>query len=144
MFRHRVLSGYRRLFRARRNLFGGDERAMKESRIAIKAEFVKNRTITETQHMEACLTGVDEAEDMLLHQIMRGERNKRGNYAIKVDPNHVQPTSSTTLMNPNNMATMEPITNETTLEPGIPKVQVTKVGASGVTPTATTCTIKRS
>ena len=128
MFRPRVFSGYRRLFRARVKLFGGDERAMQESRIAIKAEFVKNRSITEAQNMEVCLTGVDEAEDMLLHQIMRGERNERGNYAIKVDPNHVQPSTSTTLMNPNNMAIMEPITNKTTLEPGMPKVQVTKVG----------------
>jgi hypothetical protein len=80
MFRPRVLSGYRRLLRARTKLFVGDDRAMAESRIAIKAEFIRNAILTNSTDIEACLGGVDEAETMLLHEIMRGTLNDRGNY----------------------------------------------------------------
>jgi complex III assembly factor LYRM7 len=78
----RVLSAYRRLFRARKNLFAGDQRAMEESRRAIKAEFVKNKEVpTVGDHFEALMTMVDEAEDMLRHHIVRGELNQEtGNY----------------------------------------------------------------
>lgn len=68
----RVLSGYRRLFRARKSLFLGDTRAMTESRVAIRAEFDKNRHVTDVNHLEGLLVMIDEAEDMLLHGIVRG------------------------------------------------------------------------
>ena len=71
----RVLSGYRRLFRARKILFTGDVRAMAESRIAIRAEFDKNRNVADPQHLEGLLTMIDEAEDMLLNGIVRGMYN---------------------------------------------------------------------
>ena len=78
----RVLSGYRRLFRARKNLFAGDVRAMQESRLAIRAEFVKHNTVpTIGDHFEGLMTMVDEAEDMLRNHIVRGELNQEtGNY----------------------------------------------------------------
>jgi hypothetical protein len=78
----RVFSGYRRLFRARRNLFEGDVQAMKESRVAIKQEFVKNRgAAVAGEQFEGLLTMVDEAEDMLRHGIARGNLNPgTGNY----------------------------------------------------------------
>ena len=72
----RALSGYRRLFRARSKLFAGDTRALGESAIAIRAEFDKNRQITgPPEHIEGLLSMIDEAEDMLLHGIVRGELN---------------------------------------------------------------------
>ena len=78
----RVFSAYRRLFRARKDLFLGDVQAMAESRIAIKAEFVKNRAApTSGDHFEGLLSMVDEAVDMLTHGIVRGDLNqKSGNY----------------------------------------------------------------
>ena len=77
----RVLSGYRRLFRARRILFIGDDRAMRESRVAIRAEFDKNRLVADPVQIEGLLTMVDESEDMLLHGVVRGELNATsGNY----------------------------------------------------------------
>ena len=55
---------------------------MRESRKAIKAEFVKNQSgPSEGPHFEALLGMVDEAVDMMRHGIMRGELNpKSGNY----------------------------------------------------------------
>jgi complex III assembly factor LYRM7 len=80
--RSRVLSGYRRLFRARKNVFLGDDKAMRESRVAIKSEFVKNKAeVTPGTHFEGLLTMIDEAEDMLRHGLVRGNLNKNtGHY----------------------------------------------------------------
>ena len=77
----RVFSGYRRLFRARKILFQGDDRAMRESRVEIRKQFEMNRAASDPAHIEGLLTMVDEAEDMLLHGIVRGELNDQtGNY----------------------------------------------------------------
>ena len=77
----RVFSGYRRLFRARKVLFTGDVRAMGESRLAIRSEFDKNRSVTDPATLEGLIVMIDEAEDMLLHGIVRGELNQStGNY----------------------------------------------------------------
>jgi hypothetical protein len=76
----RALSGYRRLFRARNKLFVGDVRALAESRLAIRAEFDKNLTVGDPSHLEGLLVMIDEAEDMMLHGIVQGSLNERGNY----------------------------------------------------------------
>ena len=80
--RSRVFSAYRRLFRARNELFQGDVQAMRESRVAIKSEFLKNRSApTAGDHFEGLLLMVDEAVDMLRHGIVRGDLNEQsGNY----------------------------------------------------------------
>ena len=76
----RAFSGYRRLFRARNKLFQGDMRALAESRIAIRAEFEKNRVVPDLHHLEGLLVMIDEAEDMMLHGIVQGKLNEHGNY----------------------------------------------------------------
>ena len=78
----RVFSAYRRIFRASKQLFAGDVQALRESRVAIKSEFVKNRAApTAGDHFEGLLGMVDEAVDMLRHGIVRGDLNQAtGNY----------------------------------------------------------------
>ena len=80
--RSRVFSAYRRLFRARKELFAGDVQAMQESRFAIKEQFVANRSApTAGEHFEGLISMVDEAVDMLRHGIVRGDLNaESGNY----------------------------------------------------------------
>ena len=80
--RSRVFSAYRRIFRARKELFQGDRQAMMESRAAIKTEFLKNRDAPSSgEHFEGLILMVDEAVDMLLHGIVRGDLNQdSGNY----------------------------------------------------------------
>jgi complex III assembly factor LYRM7 len=85
----RVLSGYRRLFRARKVLFRDDTRALKESRFAIRSEFEKNRNISPVslQTLDPYLIMIDEAEDMLLHGFAKGTLNKSsGNYGMYFIP----------------------------------------------------------
>ena len=54
---------------------------MRESRVAIRAEFDKNRLVADPVQIEGLLTMVDESEDMLLHGVVRGELNATsGNY----------------------------------------------------------------
>ena len=86
----RAISGYRRLFRARRQLFAGDTRALSESKLAIRAEFDKNRSVTgPPEHIEGLLSMIDEAEDMMLHGIVRGELNQERNVVeVKISPEH--------------------------------------------------------
>lgn len=122
----RVFSGYRRLFRARKILFTGDDRAMKESRVALRTEFYKNRHATGTTHLEGLLVMVDEAEDMLLNGIVRGELNKEKNaYEVKIKKEHAESMDSETITH------IDPITSETSAnESAKPNVVITSTNNS--------------
>lgn len=79
--RARVLSGYRRLFRARKTLFAGDTQAMVESKRTIREEFSKYPVVQSQEQLDGLVLMMDEAADMLLHGIVRGNLNqKSGNY----------------------------------------------------------------
>ena len=74
--RSRVLSAYRRLNRARLNLFRGDDFAMKVSREQMRTEFIKNRNVNPAgPEWEAMVAGIDEAAQMLQHEVLRGDLN---------------------------------------------------------------------
>lgn len=67
---------------------------MRESRVAIRTEFDKNRQVGEGEHLEGLISMIDEAEDMLLHGIARGELNPHtGRYEVKIKPEHLQGSS---------------------------------------------------
>ena len=120
----RALSGYRRLFRARNALFQNDERALRESALAIRNEFNKNRLATEPA-IEGLLAMIDDAEDMLRHGIVQGELNKERNVVeVKIQPEHE------IRMDPDSITHLDPITSETgdRMDPsGKPEVEVTRV-----------------
>lgn len=114
--------------RARQSLFTGDERAMRESRIAIRTEYVKNRNVTDPVQIEGLMVMADEATDMLLHGIVRGELNQDKNaYEVKIKKEHVDSMDSETITH------VDPITAETSLneETGNPDVVVTSTSGKG-------------
>eukprot|EP00584_Thalassiosira_punctigera_P023867 CAMPEP_0172553816 /NCGR_PEP_ID=MMETSP1067-20121228/51837_1 /TAXON_ID=265564 ORGANISM="Thalassiosira punctigera, Strain Tpunct2005C2" /NCGR_SAMPLE_ID=MMETSP1067 /ASSEMBLY_ACC=CAM_ASM_000444 /LENGTH=136 /DNA_ID=CAMNT_0013342053 /DNA_START=235 /DNA_END=645 /DNA_ORIENTATION=+ len=128
----RAISGYRRLFRARRKLFAGDVRALAESKIAIRVEFDKNRQVTgPPEHLEGLLSMIDDAEDMMLHGIVRGELNKERNVVeVKIGPEHEA------RMDEGTMTHVDPITSETGDRIGgdggsQPKIEITKSSGGG-------------
>ena len=90
--RARVLAGYRRLNRARISLFQGDNHAMTVSRQQMKTEFIRNRDIpAQGPEWEALVAGIDEAADMLTHEIVRGELDDQsGRYSKSqaMSPHH--------------------------------------------------------
>eukprot|EP00544_Gedaniella_sp_CCMP2646_P011374 CAMPEP_0202498672 /NCGR_PEP_ID=MMETSP1361-20130828/27041_1 /ASSEMBLY_ACC=CAM_ASM_000849 /TAXON_ID=210615 /ORGANISM="Staurosira complex sp., Strain CCMP2646" /LENGTH=125 /DNA_ID=CAMNT_0049130653 /DNA_START=45 /DNA_END=422 /DNA_ORIENTATION=- len=114
-----VVSGYRRLFRARKSLFQGDGHAMRESRIAIRNEFLKNKNVADGPHLQGLIGMIDEAEDMLRHGFARGDLNAdTGRYEVKIKPEHMQGASE---------LTVEPVTPEMADKVGKPpKVEVTR------------------
>jgi hypothetical protein len=74
--RTRVLAAFRRLNRARIQLFQGDDHAMAVTHQQMRAEFERNRHVpTVGPEFEAMLAGIDEATTMLKHEIIRGELN---------------------------------------------------------------------
>jgi hypothetical protein len=46
-----AISGFRRLFRASRKAFRGDTYALKNASVALKAEFAKNRMVTDKNEL---------------------------------------------------------------------------------------------
>lgn len=75
--RARVLAGFRRLNRARIQLFRGDDHAMQVTRTQMKNEFLKNKGMaTSGPEFEALVAGIDEATNMLKHEIIRGDLNE--------------------------------------------------------------------
>jgi hypothetical protein len=83
----RVLSGYRRLLRAQKILFGEDYYAQSQAKNAIRDHFNQNRSVTDMDQIREMLQQIDEAEDMLLHGIAQGKLNEQtgsyGAYAIE-------------------------------------------------------------
>lgn len=73
----RVISGYRRLFRAQKKLFGEDYYAQRQAKIAIRDHFEQNRCVTDRETLKDMLQQIDDAEDMLLHGIAQGKLNEQ-------------------------------------------------------------------
>mmetsp|Transcript_66 Transcript_66/g.120 ORF Transcript_66/g.120 Transcript_66/m.120 type:complete len:128 (-) Transcript_66:197-580(-) len=86
---NRGLSAYRRLFRARQQLFQGDALALVKSREELRNEFIKNKFVTNPEELKEIFLGVDEVEDMMLHGIMQGKVNEQTNTVeVKIKPEH--------------------------------------------------------
>lgn len=121
--RSRVFSAYRRLFRARAKLFQGDVEAMRESRNAIRQQFLQNKSApTSGEHFEGLLTMVDEAEDMLLHGFVQGKLNPESqHYEVKVKPEHTGDGDDMA-----NVPQLEPVTEKTVKDFENPGVEVTQ------------------
>ena len=66
-------SAYRRLFRARVVAFSGDRVALRESRLALRLEFVKNKDVGDAAALVDLFKGVDEVEEMLRSGILQGK-----------------------------------------------------------------------
>ena len=125
----RALSGYRRLFRARRQLFAGDTHALTQSKLAIRSEFNKHRHVTgPPEQIESLLKMIDDAEDMLLHGIVRGEYNAQRNVVeVKIRPDQEMLMDSETLTH------VDPITAETiTAATKMPKIEITRRSQSNL------------
>ncbi len=86
--RTRVFSAFRRLNRARIQLFQGDDHAMAVTHQQMRAEFQRNKNVpTSGPEFEALVVGIDEAATMLKHEIIRGDLNQEtgryGTYPLK-------------------------------------------------------------
>ncbi|KAJ1454134.1 hypothetical protein M885DRAFT_618376 [Pelagophyceae sp. CCMP2097] len=78
------LSAFRRLMRARAQLFKNDELALFESRMKLREEFSAQREVSEAAELVELFKGVDEIEDLLKNNIVQGKINERGNVEVKL------------------------------------------------------------
>jgi len=76
----------------------------------MKNEFLKNKGMaTSGPEFEALVAGIDEATNMLKHEIIRGDLNEdTGRYDVKIKREHVQGSASGEIK-----PEVEPITEET-------------------------------
>ena len=74
-----ALNGYRRLLRSTKLVFKSDVYALKQARIQLREEFIKNRHITNSSELKILLQGIDEVDEMLKFNIVQGKLNDRGN-----------------------------------------------------------------
>uniref|UniRef100_A0A7R9U0F6 Complex 1 LYR protein domain-containing protein n=1 Tax=Pinguiococcus pyrenoidosus TaxID=172671 RepID=A0A7R9U0F6_9STRA len=86
--RQRVLSGFRRLLRARKDLFRNDEQALVASQQELRLHFQHNRHETDPAKIQDMLRGIDEAEDMLRNHFVQGQLTEQGTYAAKIPTGH--------------------------------------------------------
>ncbi|CAM9527474.1 unnamed protein product [Phaeothamnion confervicola] len=84
--RLQVVAGFRRLMRARVELFAGDDFAMEASRVQLKAEFRKYRDVTDPKKLATLIKGITEVEEMMAYNVVQSRLNERGNYAVSMTP----------------------------------------------------------
>ncbi|OQS03180.1 hypothetical protein THRCLA_21220 [Thraustotheca clavata] len=85
--RSKALWGYRRLIRASEQTFRGDLFAISEARKTIRSTYVENRNEKDPAMIEEMVGGIDEAESMLLFNIVQGKKNDTGSFEVRLtDP----------------------------------------------------------
>lgn len=82
-----VLGGFRRLLRARKTLFAGDQAALSASLLELRKEFRRNADVSDGRQIQELLKGIDEVEEMMLHNFVQGTLNDAGAYEARI-PGH--------------------------------------------------------
>ncbi|DAZ96548.1 TPA: hypothetical protein N0F65_011225 [Lagenidium giganteum] len=91
--RAQVLGGYRRLLLASRTAFRGDDYAIQQARLALRENFGANREVQDAETIKELLKSVDDAESMLLHNIVQG-RQKEGCEDVRYEVTLTDPQRS--------------------------------------------------
>ena len=74
------LAGYRRLLKSASLLFREDQFALVNAKSELKAEFLKNKSITGAEELDMLQRGIAEIDEMLRFNIVQGKLNENGNY----------------------------------------------------------------
>ncbi|RYH25578.1 hypothetical protein EON65_15535 [archaeon] len=68
--------------------FGQDVKALKLARIQLKQEFVKNKNISDSKHLQALMKDVDDIDEMLRFHIVQGKKNEKGSFGKFLNLHH--------------------------------------------------------
>ena len=74
------LSGYRKLLKSATVLFRQDQFALINAKSELRSEFLKNKSITNSEELDILLRGIAEVDEMLRFNIVQGKLNENGNY----------------------------------------------------------------
>ncbi|KAH9536063.1 hypothetical protein CY35_17G086400 [Sphagnum magellanicum] len=83
-----VLSVFRTLLRTRRKCFEGDMQMLVAVAAQIRAEFEEHKSVTDEAQLEQLLGKAREAVDFMQFNIVQAKLNERGNYEVKLEPEH--------------------------------------------------------
>jgi Complex 1 protein (LYR family) len=64
-------SGYRRLLRSAKHVFGKDLYAYQSARQELKAQFIKNKDVTDSNELKKLLLGIEEVDEMLRFNVVQ-------------------------------------------------------------------------
>ncbi|KAG7394422.1 hypothetical protein PHYBOEH_005192 [Phytophthora boehmeriae] len=93
--RTQVLGGYRRLLRASRQAFRDDAYATSQARLALRENFLVNSQVSDQEQLQELVKGIDEAESMLLHNIVQGRaKQEEGQQAPRFEVKLTDPQRS--------------------------------------------------
>lgn len=76
------VSGYRRLLRSATTLFKRDQFALSNAKTQLKMEFLKNKSVTDSDELSALFRGIEEVDEMLRFNVVQGTLNENGNYGM--------------------------------------------------------------
>ncbi|KAM3574156.1 hypothetical protein VYU27_003875 [Nannochloropsis oceanica] len=84
--RSSILGGYRRLLRLRLQVFVGDQYAIDQARLQLRAEFLKHRHVQNPDELNGLIAGIREVEEMFSENIVQARLNDAGNYEVNLKP----------------------------------------------------------
>ncbi|XP_043190781.1 complex III assembly factor LYRM7-like [Amphibalanus amphitrite] len=83
--RKEVLSAFKRIHRARAEVFAGDDAALSAARIKINEEYKKNRGVTNEDSIKELVNFSKECETVLLKTVMQAKETEPGRYALRIN-----------------------------------------------------------
>ncbi|GAQ77757.1 hypothetical protein KFL_000030350 [Klebsormidium nitens] len=85
-----ALAGFRHLLRAQRKSFAGDSVMQAGAVKEIRSHFEKNRDASDPEEVQKLVAGCYDAADFLSTFVVQAELNDRGNYEMKLQPEHAE------------------------------------------------------
>eukprot|EP00897_Mesotaenium_endlicherianum_P010439 jgi/Mesen1/9423/ME000618S08812 len=79
---------FRRLLRAQRVIFKGDDFARSEAMKAIRSGFDENRHVSDPQEIQRLAGEAHEAAEFLRLNVVQAKLNSQGNYEMKLQEEH--------------------------------------------------------
>lgn len=73
-------AGYKRLVKAARIAFKNDHIALGFAKVQLRAEFLKNKNVSDPSQLAELSKGIDEAEELLAFHIVQGRKNSYNTY----------------------------------------------------------------
>lgn len=82
--KQKVISGFRSLHRARKQVFVGDELALNAARTKINEEFRKHKFVSDEQSIEELLKYAGQVENQLRQTVIQIKEKKPGIYEARI------------------------------------------------------------
>ncbi|XP_059152042.1 complex III assembly factor LYRM7-like [Physella acuta] len=94
LFRARVLAALRNVHRAKREVFNGDDHAMKVTTNKIREEFRKNMTLSDPTKLEEAITIANDAAMLLRTTVVQLRQKNQDTFELRLTKNTALPKNT--------------------------------------------------